>query len=399
MQARKRILIVAEAATLAHIARPWVLSRSLDPTRYEIVFAADDRYERLFDMGGLRREPLDSITSAEFLRALAKGQPLYDEARLRRYVEEDLALIDRVRPDLIIGDFRLSLSVSARLSKVPYATITNIYWSPLALQRYTVPDLPITHLLGATLAQPLFNLVRPLAFALHTIPLNRVRKHYGLTGLGSSLHRVYTDADYVLYADFPGLARHKPLPANHRYLGPVVWSPHTDLPPWWDALEPERPTIYATLGSSGDSSVLPGLVETLGEMPVNAMVAAAGADLPTAAENVHLAAYLPGIEAAKRADLVVCNGGSPTVQQALVAGRPVLGIAGNLDQYLNMGIVEGAGLGKGLRSDAFRPARFRQAVERLLADTATRARTQELARNTADQAKDYDFARIVETLL
>ena len=52
--------------------------------------------------------------------------------------------------------------------------------------------------------------------------------------------------------------------------------------------------------------------------------------------HVHVTDYLPGDIVARHSRLVVCNGGSPTSHQALLAGVPVLGIPDNLDQVLNM---------------------------------------------------------------
>jgi UDP:flavonoid glycosyltransferase YjiC (YdhE family) len=52
--------------------------------------------------------------------------------------------------------------------------------------------------------------------------------------------------------------------------------------------------------------------------------------------NFFTAEYLDGNAAAKRADMVICNGGSLTCQQAFAHGKPVLGIAANMDQFLNM---------------------------------------------------------------
>lgn len=44
---RRRILFVAEAVTLAHVVRPFALAQSLDPSRYEVHFACDPRYNQL----------------------------------------------------------------------------------------------------------------------------------------------------------------------------------------------------------------------------------------------------------------------------------------------------------------------------------------------------------------
>jgi UDP:flavonoid glycosyltransferase YjiC (YdhE family) len=81
-------------------------------------------------------------------------------------------------------------------------------------------------------------------------------------------------------------------------------------------------------------------------------------------DNVHIADYLPGEQAAQRSRLVICNGGSPTSQQALAAGVPVLGIAGNLDQYLNMAGVVRSGAGMLLRSDRLAEEALRSAALR-----------------------------------
>ena len=37
----KNVLFFAEAVTLAHVARPYVLGKALDPARYRVVFARD----------------------------------------------------------------------------------------------------------------------------------------------------------------------------------------------------------------------------------------------------------------------------------------------------------------------------------------------------------------------
>jgi UDP:flavonoid glycosyltransferase YjiC (YdhE family) len=53
---------------------------------------------------------------------------------------------------------------------------------------------------------------------------------------------------------------------------------------------------------------------------VSLVVATAGAQLPELMRpGVWAAAYLPGEQLAARAALVVCNGGSPTSQQAVAA--------------------------------------------------------------------------------
>lgn len=364
---RKKILFVAEAVTLAHVGRPLALAGMLDARQYDVHFACAPGHEAMLAGGALKYWPISSIAGAQFLAALAAGKPVYDEATLRRYVEDDMRLLAEAQPDLVVGDFRLSLSVSARLARLPYVTISNAYWSPHVRQHYSVPAIPLSRHLPLALADGLFRLVRPLAFALHTVPLNRVRRHYGLPSLGWDLRRVYTDADWTAYADIPELFAPQAMPASHRYLGPVTWSPPVALPPWWDMLPPELPVVYVTLGSSGQGGLLSKVLDGLAGLPVTVIAATAGKPMPASVPaNARVASYLPGDEAARRACLVVCNGGSPTSQQALTAAVPVLGIAGNLDQFLNMHGVVAAGAGALLRADRLSAGAVCRCAEALL---------------------------------
>lgn len=377
---RRRILFVAEAVTLAHVARPMTLARGLKDTHWQVEFACANAFHHLLDGEPWPLHNLDSIPPARFLASLAKGSPVYDLATLENYLEADLALLDRAQPDVVVGDFRLSLSVSARLRGIPYATITNAYWSPYARPRYEVPELPVTRLLGATIAGPVFRVIRPLAFALHSIPMNRLRRRHGLPTLGANLGRIYTDADWCLYADIPELIPTFDRPPSHHYLGPIHWSPPGDPPDWWTSLPDDRPIVYVTLGSSGDGRRLQSVLDGLTGLEVNTIVATAGrAPTLKVPDHTWVADFLPGDQACARASLVVCNGGSPTTHQALTAGIPVLGIAGNLDQYLNMSYLQQAGVGRLLRSGQADTKRVQDMAGDLLADPEARQRAQTMA--------------------
>ncbi|KAF0103175.1 MAG: UDP-glucoronosyl and UDP-glucosyltransferase family protein [bacterium] len=365
------ILLVAEAVTLAHFARIATLAEALHPGPWRVQVAADPRYAALAPALADRLLPLRSISGAAFTDALTRGRPLYDEATLAAYVEDDLELLDRVRPDLVVGDFRLSLAVSAPLRGIPYAALVNAYWSPYAELRYPVPDLPVTRLLGAGIGQVLFDLARPLAFALHARPLNRLRRRFGLPALGADLRHVYTWGDQTWYADLPELIPTRPLPPHHRHIGPVLWSARAPLPPWWRELPEDRPIVCVTLGSSGRADMLPAILDTLARLPVTVVAATLGQQVATPLpDNVFLADYLPLAETLARSRLLVCNGGSLSTYQAMAAGIACIGLGSNLDQMLNMAAVRRLGCGLGLRAANLSAAALRAAVLSVLDDPA-----------------------------
>jgi UDP:flavonoid glycosyltransferase YjiC (YdhE family) len=266
--------------------------------------------------------------------------------------DEDRALLDAIRPDLVVGDFRLSLAVGARVSGVPYANICNAYWSPWADPLlHPLPELPHVRMLGPRLGKLVFDAVRPLAFRLHARPHNRLRQRHGLPAAGG-LRACYTEADHVLYADPETLVPTRGAPPNHMHLGALNWSPDIALPDWWERLPRDARLAYVTLGSSGHARALPAVLDALRALGVQALVATAGRAEARHApgQGLWVGDYLPGDTACARADFVVCNGGASTAYQALAAGKPVLGIASNMDQYLAMHFIEAAGAGLTLRA-------------------------------------------------
>lgn len=402
MQVRKRpvVLLVAEAVTLAHFARIVALARTLDSSRYEVVVASDPRYLSLADMDGLRYHPIQSIPGEAFARALEAGKPLYDSAALEAYVSEDLDLLARVEPDLVVGDFRLSLAVSAPLRRVPYAALVNAYWSPCAKVDYPVPDLPFTRFLGLRFSQWLFDRVRPLAFARHARPLNRVRKRHGLPSLGADLRTVYSWGNHTLYTDLPDWVPQSRLPANHRFIGVPRWSAGACLPEWWASLPEDKPVVLVTLGSSGHGVALPGIVAALAQLPLTVIAVVAGKQgVDQSQRNVFIADYLPLGLAMSRVHLLICNGGSLTSCEALAAGTPVLGVCFNMDQLLNMQAIERLGAGLTLRGARVNATALREAVQHLLEEPHYRQAAQTVGKRIRDFDPGENFRAFVADIL
>ena len=381
---RRRILFVAEAVTLAHVVRPIALAGRLDPERWDVHLAADPRYAKAVGSLSFPTETIWSIPPSRFAHALAHGTPIFDAPSIQRYVEEELALFERVRPDVVVGDFRISLAISAKRAGIPYINITNAYWSPYALIRHVVPEITVARVLGTRAGQIAFDLFRRAGYAAHVVPVNKVRRRFGLPPLAADFRWAIMDADETLYADIPEIVPTEPLPATHRFIGPIPWVPPVSLPAWWPELEAvagKHPVIYVNLGSSGSEGAFEKALAALADLDVTIVAATAGRPLASEKRgNAFVTDYLPGDRAAEFADVVVCNGGSPSSYQALAAGKPVVGMAANTDQFLNMAAVEEAAAGVLVRArhgsatdvrdavlEAMRGSRLRDGARRIKA--------------------------------
>lgn len=397
---KKRILFFAEAVTLAHVVRPLVLAQSLPPENHEVHFACPVHETPWLKEVSFRHWPVDCIAGERFLNSLARGAPPYDRKTLRGYVEQDLSIIDAVGPDLVVGDFRLSLMVSCYLRKLRHVNICNAYWSPRSVDRgYPLPDHPAIGWFGLPVVSAMYRLLAPALLGLHSRVYNGFRREYGLPPL-ADLRQIYTAGDQVLYADVPSFSPLVELPRNHHFVGPVLWSPSVEPPAWWDCRTGQGECVYVTFGSSGAAALLPEVVAALAGMPFQVLVATGGrVKLPSPAPNVHVADFLPGIDAARRSRLVICNGGSPTAYQALSQGVPVLGIPSNMDQFLNMLCVERVQAGRLLRTQHVQPDRLRSLVSELVTNPLYSDNARRLAVEIAAYSAERRFPELVSRWL
>ena len=395
---RRRILFVSEAVTLAQVVRLAVLARGLPREDFEVHFAAAHFDEMIFAGADLRRWPIASLPAALVDRRVRRGLRIYGRRTLQRYLAEDLRVIDAVRPDLVVGDLRLSLAVAAPLRAVPHAALINAYWSPFATRSgFPLPDHPIVRLLGPRLAAHYFPRALPRVFAHFAAPVNWLRRRHGLSEIGS-LPETLCYGDLTLHPDPEALVPTAGAPPEHQHLGPISWAPALARPASWSRLAAARPTVYVTLGSSGRVELLPLVVAAVLELGAQALVATAGRVQLPSAPGLHVADYVPGDLAVARADVVVCNGGSTTAYQALAAGRPVVGLPANLDQYLAMDAIIRAGAGVLVRAGNASKAGIRAAIEAALHDPSLQAAAARVSSWFGGADAPTRFERVIRAL-
>ncbi|MDR3702208.1 MAG: glycosyltransferase [Candidatus Sulfopaludibacter sp.] len=398
--ARKRILFLAEAATMAHFVRPLVLSEALDPHRYEIFFYAPSQFSPYMKNKPFATGELAAMPGEQFLANLAKGAPLFPPDVVRRYVREDRELISRIRPALVVGDMRPSLAISAHLESTRCAVLANAYWSPYAKRRTIMPALGVTRVVSPRLLAPAYRLIEPLAMAVHVNQMNTVRKEFGLPPLRLDARAMYTEGTYVLYADVPEFVPTRNLPWNHYYMGTCEWTPPIARPEWWERMTRDpKPKIFIALGSSGWLRVLPALWRALSRLPVSVILATSGRPVMASSPETYVAELLPLGETGKVSSVVVCHGGSTGIYPAITSGAPVLGIPANADQQLATAVLEESGAGLGVRADEASEKRLSNALEKLLFAPQYR----EAARKWAPVFRRYDsgalFRRFVSETL
>src|SRR3569623_314883 len=102
-----------------------------------------------------------------------------------------------------------------------------------------------------------------------------------------------------LIADLPEFIPCANLPHHFRYIGPLIWEPNVPEPDWLEDVDPARPSIYVTMGSTGEAAAMRRALAALVEAGYQVLTTTAGqiTDWP---RGVFAAKYAPGSALARR---------------------------------------------------------------------------------------------------
>ena len=173
------------------------------------------------------------------------------------------------------------------------------------------------------------------------------------------------------------------------------------LPAWVTAL-PERPMVYATLGTvvSGyplGRDTFAAILAALRDEPYNLILTVGRENDPAQfgpqPPNVHIARYIPQGQLLTHCDLVVNQGGFSTITGALNAGLPLVVVPLFADQPLNAACCAALGVGRVVGPDERTPEAIRAAVRAVLADPSYRANAERVRdENAALPGPEYAVA-------
>lgn len=206
-------------------------------------------------------------------------------------------------------------------------------------------------------------------------------------GLADPVRAAQTLDRYLVLGAMPPPWPYPELPAPQvfqRYAVPPF--DHSGRPelPGWLASRPDRPMVYATLGTTFNHApaTFAIILAALSQEPVEAVVTVGRDQDPGALgpvpESVHVERYVPQSLLLPHCAAVLCHGGFNSMHAALWHGLPlVLAPMGGGDQVPNA--MQAVAQGVGIRLEApLEVASMRAAIRRVLVDAPLRARAQAL---------------------
>jgi MGT family glycosyltransferase len=404
-RSKGKALMFADAHFLAHTSRLLEIAEVLrNELGYEVVFSGDGLYMDLARRSGFETEWCYSVPKETTLQLAARSglmNPFWWYKTVHCMINSDIEILRKHRPDIVIGDRRWSLRAAAHECGIPFVSVVNGAWT-----RYfshpieALDDHVLTAALGRNRATRVFPVFKRYMLALWAFPFRMWKRAGGHSVEMGTLWDMF-EGDLTLLADVPEFCPTTGLPDSVRYVGPIMWNAPMPDPPWLEKLDPDRRTVYVSMGSSGKKEFFEmcrvafagtdyQVLMTTGEISLSA-----GQE----PENFFITDFAPGAALMKRADVVICHGGNGTIYQAFCEGTPVIGIPTHIDQQLQLQLCERWRVGIKLREKTVSPDIIRRAVEEIIANPSYRENAERIERAIAGYGGASQAAREIDEFL
>jgi MGT family glycosyltransferase len=340
-QSGKTLLIGTMGYVLAHVGRTLLIGRELRKLGYRVIFAGQGGYLDLLQQDDFEVTPLGGLNGRYLLskaRRTFVGVNIFTTELFENFVQLELELFEQVKPDAVIYDLLPSMGISAPIAGLPCISIANAYITDYAVPQFSTMIFP-------PLIRPILEPIRRWVAAR---PFRQLALKYAIPP-NTIFRDLLTKGDLVLLPDIPEFAPTRNLPDRFQYCGPLIWEPANGSVTQLDWLDPQRPAIYFTLGSTGPLGMFRRVLQDLRHLDCQVIMTTGDQvrpeELGPLPDNFLVGSFFPGSVVLEHCQAVICHGGNGTIYQALQAGRPVVAIPTHVDQKANAHLLSKQGAG------------------------------------------------------
>jgi hypothetical protein len=311
----------------------------------------------------------------------------------REVIEGERSALSELRPDLLIYGFWPMGAIARQMLRIPGVSFLPLPLHPDVLNSSLLKDVPDD-------LKPLTYLPLPLRrFIVRHVPKSvkmrapgfrqrNIRLAAQACGWSGPSRKNLFDmlrADLTIVLDLEDFYVGETLPPNFRIVGPLYAASEdaAEIDPHILRLfdpSDEKPKILCTMGSSGykehfleavsalTSGIGSGWNSIILASPAICTLEEARAHAGAGSNSYITDAFVPAHSVNELADVVVSHGGQGTVQTALTCGTPIVGVAMQLEQQVNLDNVRVKGAGIRIPSHRWTASNIQAAVRNVLAD-------------------------------
>lgn len=332
---------------MAHIVRPLALADELHKRGYEIFFTLSKRKWKDFPNNNFNYIDIQQCINSDSIEVI---KIFHNKNKIVKMIEEELVLIKKYKPDIIVIDLRPSTFISSFLVNIPTYVISSGYTIPYPVY---IPNVFWTN----------YEIHKKFQFFYSKLVLRVISRHTidFLVKIGYYFDKKITKRNVIKFFNYIVAHDNQFLPSIHEnknvyYVGHMRWNGFIDLP--LNLVKNNKKTVYLSFGGTGFSkerliSIASYLINKGLQVIVSTGTIANISDFPKH-KLLYVNKYFNTHEVLKNVDIVICHGGLGTILEATIAEKPVLFIPFNPDQYINAIRYKELGLGKYIPINIFK---------------------------------------------
>ncbi|HEX3016565.1 MAG TPA: nucleotide disphospho-sugar-binding domain-containing protein [Caproicibacter sp.] len=351
------------------------------------------------------------------------GQNFIGSEKLcKELLEGEISALQDCRPDLVLYGFWPFASLARRMVR---PQIPGVCFLPLPLERNLygsslmkdVPDQikPLTYLpegLRCAIMRALPAELKLKAPILQQKKILNAAQQCGWNG--SNLNNLFDllKSDLTLVNDLEDYYKGMRIPPDYVITGPLYSQPAEGEQP--DAgirevfkRQDGKCNLFCTMGSSGRKELLAEAVSAVASLPeerFHAVILAPDSVCPmeelapivAGKSNIYMTnRFVPAKLVNRMADIVLCHGGQGTVQTAMASSTPLVGVAMQPEQQINLDNVVGQGAGIRIPQTRWNRNNIISAINKVTANPGFRRNAERLAQSMASVDGKRKSAEII----
>ncbi len=353
MNNKQYILVGAALFNGSETQRMVEIADELKHRGYSIVFIGTGTYDSLLKNKDYIRETIayDSqwYTKERISKMLAMdryGSDFASTKEIQEMVAEEIKLIKKYQPVVIMTGYRMSLTISARICKVPIvwslsASISKIQLEQVLKQAKQAKKTKHSYQELRSLYENQIACERVLSDCQTTRRWNEVLASYGCESLGCDLD-MYT-GDLNLMSDakeiFPDLKEND----QFKFIGPILNNQQIEMPQIVkDVINQKngRKKILISVGTAGNKALLKKILQASKSFDCDFFISIfdlfTTEEIKEYPENYHFCEKFPLIEIASLCDFAIIQAGQGTLYAMIAGNCPVLSIPTTFEQRQNI---------------------------------------------------------------
>jgi UDP:flavonoid glycosyltransferase YjiC (YdhE family) len=338
-----KILMMPFSLYMGHNIRLVEIAIELRSRGHDVVFACEFDDSGIIKDNNFRKYYVKEYDKHEF-RKNVLPKLKFNEKMLKEMINSDLDIYKKIKPDLIISDFRLSAQISAEIARIKIVTVLNIYSTHFSGQKQTfAPDFFLRKFFrNIDRFAFLMPLVKKVLFIKSNKIFNKIRDEYGIIRKKDYLQQL--EGDKVFICDLEELFKFRKLPEKFYCIGPLYYGNEVSI----SIKKKSKKTIYLSMGSEREEKLMKKVISLIDRDRYQIVIT--NKHTKISMDGIINMGFSPALSIIRESDIVICHGGNGTIYQSLSMGKPIIAIPFNLDHNFNADAIDEISAGKKLLS-------------------------------------------------